>query len=88
VDLCSLQPKYFTSGPEQVSTVLNSNSGGKYLLRHKMKSSCQIHVAKDLIITMMMMMMMMIYLFITIELTPGGSITLNIYTQTIQRTTQ
>jgi len=30
----------------------------------------------------------MIYLFIAIGLTPGGSITVHIYTQTISRTTQ
>jgi uncharacterized integral membrane protein len=34
------------------------------------------------------MMMMMIYLLTAIRLTPGGSSTVHIYTQTIHRTTQ
>jgi len=41
-----------------------------------------------MMIMMMMIRMMMLYLLTAIGLTPGGSSTVHIYTQTVHRTTQ
>jgi len=48
MDLSLLQPEDFTSGSKHFPVVLNSSSGRKYLLRRKMKITCQIHIASDL----------------------------------------
>jgi len=47
MDLSLLQPEDFTSGTKQFRIVLNSSSVRKYLLRRKMKFTCQIHISTD-----------------------------------------
>ena len=53
---------------------------------------CVIYVrekhSRIMMIMMMMIRMMMLYLLTAIGLTPGGSSTVHIYTQTVHRTTQ